>query len=81
MSQEPGGIYPPSVGRATAARVPLRWRRDAAQEAWVAYLEGKDPNSTVRTFLNRAWRREQRFVPFSQLNAEIWEHLVARAPW
>lgn len=33
------------------SRVPQKWREDAIQEAWVAFLEKKNPSKAVRRFV------------------------------
>lgn len=41
--------------------VPKRLREDAAQEAWLAYLSGRDPKRAVNNFIHRERRREKRW--------------------
>lgn len=58
-------------GRADALRVELRLlpersKPDALQEAWLAFLEGRDPARAVKAWWMRMRRRERREVPESQ---------------
>ncbi|MBI5864854.1 MAG: hypothetical protein HZB38_10160 [Planctomycetes bacterium] len=41
--------------------VPDAHREDAVQEAWLAYLSGRDPARAVNTFGRRERRRRRRF--------------------
>ena len=38
-------------------------REDAIQEAWLAFLEGRNPARAVNTFAQRERRRRQKLVP------------------
>jgi len=42
---------------------PHRMRDDAVQEAWVAFLSGRDPARAVNTFARRERRRAMRWLP------------------
>lgn len=53
--------------------VPKRLSEDAAQEAALAMLEGRDPIAVVDKFRKAALRRERREVSFSDLGGE---HLI-----
>jgi hypothetical protein len=55
-------------------------RDDALQEAWVAHLEGREPNSFVRAFLRRQERRAARERPFSQLPPGVQAAIHNAAP-
>ena len=46
--------------------VPDRAKADAAQEAWIAFLDGRDPARAVKAWWMRMRRRERREVPESQ---------------
>ena len=48
-------------------RVPSRFREDAYQQAWLAYLEGKNPISAVENYATKERLHERREVPLSQL--------------
>ncbi len=50
--------------------IPYRHREDALQEAWLAYLEGKNPIMAVKGYWNRERRHERREAPFSQVKSE-----------
>jgi hypothetical protein len=42
--------------KAELALVPTKDREDAAQESWVAFLDGRDPVRAVDTFVHREKR-------------------------
>ena len=42
------------------ARVPARHREDALQEAWLAHLEGRNPQSAIRAYARSETRHEER---------------------
>ncbi len=42
--------------------VPRPYREDAVQEAWLAFLSGRDPARAVNTFSRRERRHRRRFV-------------------
>lgn len=42
---------------------PHRMRDDALQEAWVAFLSGRDPARAVNTYARRERRRRMRWLP------------------
>ena len=63
-------ILPPGVRPAVLAGVPKQYRREAVQEAWVAHLEGDDPERRVWRWFRRLRRHEARFTCFSQLGPE-----------
>lgn len=49
------------------ALVPERHQEDAAQEAWVAYLENDCPIRALKRYVMAERRYEKRQVPLSQL--------------
>jgi len=72
---------PPSLYGGTLVRIPLPYREEAMQEAWVAHLGAEDPNIAVWSYLKRIRRRERRCTCFSQLDPReqlrIYEELPA----
>lgn len=74
----PRQLGPPTLAGTTAVRVPFRWREDAMQEAWLAYLEGRDANAAVWAYVTRVRRRETRCPCFSQLAPEQWLEVLAK---
>jgi len=48
--------------------IPRRHKEDALQEAWLAYLEGRNAVMAAKTFAAVELRHEEREVPISQLN-------------
>jgi hypothetical protein len=74
----PRRLGPPTLAGTTAVRIPFRWRADAMQEAWLAYLEGRDANAAVWAYLKRVRRRETKCPCFSQLAPEQWREVLAR---
>lgn len=73
-------FLPRSLDDRTVSRVPRRHVEDAVQEAWVAYLRAKNPNTAVAGYLNLVQRREERCVCFSQLEAEEWVRIYYEMP-
>jgi hypothetical protein len=49
-------------------------REDALQEAWVAFLSGRDPARAVNTYARRERRRRMRDLP-GQVAADRAAHL------
>lgn len=65
--------YPPNTSAADFQKYPLRFRADAVQEAWVAYLEGGDPLAGASKFASRERRFEKRHRSIDHLD-EIEDH-------
>ena len=42
------------------ALVPARHREDVLQEAWLAHLEGRNPQSAIRAYVRSETRHEER---------------------
>ena len=62
--------YPPGLTHAHVSRIPMRFREDAIQEAWVAHLEGLDPIRAMDRYAQDELRHEKRQVCESQLVGE-----------
>lgn len=77
MPAHPANWFPPVVDGAMVRRIPLRHRRDAAQEAWVAHLSGEDANATLWAYVKRQMRVEQRCQCFSQLDPLQWRIILS----
>ena len=45
---------------------PQRFREDALQTAWVAYLEHKSPVAAVNNYTRGEWQHERRFTPLPE---------------
>ena len=61
----PHEILPPLPSAGVARDllfIPNRMREDAAQEAWVAHLEGRDPGAAIRTYFRREVLHEDREI-------------------
>jgi len=58
--------FPRDVGQITIAHVPSFLREDAAAEAWLAVLEGRNPESAVRSLVRRELKHRDRFKAGSQ---------------
>jgi len=63
-------ILPPGLGRLSLLRTPKRHREDAYQQAWVAFLEGRDPTNELRKYVRHELQHEEQMIPFSQLADE-----------
>ena len=63
-------ILPKGLSRLSLLRTPKRHREDAYQEAWLAFLQGRDPATAVRSYVGRESRYEGRVTLFSQLDGE-----------
>ena len=63
-------MLPPTLDGRTLKRVPRRYREDAFQDAWAAYLAGADPNVAVWSLVKRLRRAQRRCVCFSQLDPD-----------
>jgi hypothetical protein len=74
-------LLPPSLDDRTVARAPARHRRDAVQEAWLAYLRKKNPNTAVSGYVRRVHRAEQRTQCFSQLELEEQDRIARELGW
>ena len=67
-------LLPPGTNKARFRRTPLWLMEDAAQECWVAHLEGRNPNGgrwasmadECRNEHGTAWRQKHKL--FTQLN-------------
>lgn len=59
--------FPPGFDAWIWLRIPRRHRADAVQEAWLAYLDGKSPNTAARNYLTRERLFEVRHWTISQL--------------
>lgn len=66
-----GGYFPPGFQKLIYLRTPRRHRRDMLQEAWLAFLEGRDPSTAGRNYLAREVNREQHQTAFSQLSRKV----------
>jgi len=62
------------------SRIPRRYIEDAVQEAWLAYLRGKNPNTAAAGYVNLAQRREERCECFSQLDIDQWFRIYYETP-
>jgi len=51
-------------------RIPAEYREDAAQEAWLAHLEGRGPVKAMDAFRKRQERYDARFTPFTALGTK-----------
>ncbi len=60
---------PPGLNWILVAHIPRRHREDTFQEAWVALLEGRNPNTAARNYIAKQRLHEQREVNFSQIKA------------
>jgi hypothetical protein len=76
----PDDLPPPGLDERTVSRIPRRHIDDAVQEAWLAYLRGKNPNTAAARYVNRAQRHERRFECFSELDADQWIKLYEETP-
>ena len=54
------GCFPPGFERLIFFLTPRRHRADLVQEAWAAYLEGRNPSTAARNALRREVRHERR---------------------
>lgn len=63
-------MYPPNLTAQDFRQVPSRFREEAIQEAWVAYLEGRNPLRRVWAFVKVQRHREARQVCGSQLSPQ-----------
>ena len=64
--------------RLVLSATPERHREDAIQEAWVAYLEGRDAARAANRYQMNELRYERRHIPFSQLDEAEREELADR---
>jgi hypothetical protein len=63
-------ILPSSLDERTVARVRRRDRDDAVQEAWLAYLRKRNPNTAIAAYVNLRRRQEARCTCFSDLDPD-----------
>ncbi len=61
------GDFPPGFQRLVFLLAPRRHRADLVQEAWAAYLEGRNPSTAARNYLTREVDHEEREHAVSQL--------------
>ncbi|MBL7134842.1 MAG: hypothetical protein ISS78_12140 [Phycisphaerae bacterium] len=64
------GDLPPGFQRLIYMLAPLRHREDLVQEAWAAFLEGRNPSTVARNALAREMLHENRERAVSQLTGE-----------
>ena len=64
------GCFPPGFQRLIFLLAPRRHRADLVQEAWAAYLDGRNPSTAARNYLTREVHHERRQRAVSQLNKE-----------
>ena len=72
-------LLPPTLDGRTLLRLGRHHCDDATQEAWVAYLTGRDPDAAAWAYVKRAKRRGIRQQCFSQLEPEQWHRILQRA--
>jgi len=75
-----GRTLPPSMDDRTLMRIPSRYRDDAAQEAWLAYLAHRNPNTAAAAYMNRCRRREARWRCFTDLDSELLDAILHELP-
>jgi len=63
-------MYPPNLTARDFRYIPSRFREEAIQEAWVAYLQGHNPLRRVWAFVKLQRRRRFRQVCGSQLRPQ-----------
>jgi len=64
---------PASLDGRTVRRIPRRHREDAIQQAWLATLRKKNPNTAASAYVNSVRRREARIQCFSQIQSREWD--------
>ena len=64
------GRFPPGFSRLIYMLTPHRHREDLVQEAWLAFLEGRNPSTVARNSLTREMLHERRERGKSQLDAK-----------
>ena len=62
--------YPPGFSKVVIRLAPRRYRADALQEAWCAYMEGRHPNSAASNYVKKELLHERRELAESQLTPE-----------
>ena len=67
MSVPENNGFPPGFYRFIFLRTPRRYREDLLQEAWLAYLDGRNPNTGARNYLHREDLHELRECDLSQM--------------
>lgn len=61
---------PPGMHLRILLGTPMRLRADVMQEAWLAWLQGRNPNTAARNFVRRQLHEEASYVAVSQLSIE-----------
>lgn len=59
--------FPPGFDKGVLLRAPRRIREDMLQEAWLAFLQGRDPTTRAKNFRKKEARYERRMIPMSTL--------------
>ena len=66
-------MFPPTFHFSILRGTPPGCLRDLSQEAWLAYLAGRNPNTAAKNFLAREFIHSRREVPMSQIPpAVLW---------
>ena len=71
---------PATLDGRTVSRVPRRHLDDAVQQAWLACLRKKNPNTAAASYVNFVHRRESRVTCFSQLDPDEWDRIYYELP-
>ena len=71
------GHFPPGFQKIVYLLTPRRHRRDMLQEAWLAFLEGRNPSTAARSYLAREVRHERREAAFSQVRPNGAAHCLS----
>ena len=64
-------LLPPGMTRRILRATPQRLRSDVLQEAWLAFLMRRNPDTAARNYLHRQRREEANHAAASQLSPDM----------